>query len=103
MLQLLRGWCLIGLLGLFVVGCSRPSTPPQPPSQAQPVVGSNDELKQRLEYIATSGAGGSALGGLREAVEKAGDASLVKDLGDLEKTQDPEQLKAIAKRMLEKL
>jgi hypothetical protein len=103
MMQFLRGCCLIGLLAVLVVGCGRPSTPANPPAPDQPVLGSNAELKQRLEYIANSGIGGSALGGLREAVEKVGDATLVKDLGDLERTQDPEQLKAIAKRMASKL
>lgn len=103
MMQLLRGWCLVGILALLAVGCSGPSTPPSPPAPDQPVLSSNAELKQRLEYIATSGVGGSALGGLREAVEKVGDASLVKDLGELEQAQDPERLKAIAKRMVDKL
>jgi hypothetical protein len=97
---LLFGLCLAGLLAA-VIGCGPSSK--GTPAPSQPTIGSNQDLKQRLEYIAQSGVTGSALGGLQDAVKKAGKPELEKDLGELEKAQSPDAVKAIAKRMADKL
>jgi len=64
---------------------------------------SNQELKQRLSYIAESGQTGSALGGMDEIVKKAGKPDLEKDFAELQKAQSPDAAKQIAKRMADKL
>jgi hypothetical protein len=102
-MQLIRSVGLICLLSFLLVGCTGPSTPPSPTPPSQPTVESNEVLKQRLNGMAESGTAGSALGGMREAIQKLGKEDLLKDLDELEKAQDPAAVKAIAKRMLEKL
>ena len=102
-MQLIRSFGVICLLSLVLFGCNRPSTPPAPTPPSQPVVESNEVLKQRLNGMVESGNAGSALGGMREAIQKLGKEDLLQDLGELENTRDPATIKSIAKRMLEKL
>jgi hypothetical protein len=67
-----------------------------------------DQLKTRLTGINESGQAGSATEGLGEAidglsVDESKKAALKKDLAELNVATDPEKIKAISKRMLEKL
>ena len=96
----LIGLCLAALLMAAVSGCG--PTPKQIESKA-PEINSNQELKQRLSYMAESGFTGSALAGLQDGIKKLGKEDLNEDLAELEKAQDPETVKKIAKRMVDKL
>lgn len=98
----LLGLCLAVVLATSMAGCDGSSSKPVP-SNPQPVINSNEELKQRLNYMAESGVTGSALGGLQEGIKKLGKEDLDKDLAELEKAHDPATVKQIAKRMAEKL
>lgn len=97
----------VGLL--LTVGCGGPEVTVDPAASAPPVVSGKDQIKQRLQSIIDSGSGGSAVGGLREALEelKKTDAALaeglLKDLAQLEPMQDPNQIKGMAQRMFDKL
>ena len=69
-----------------------------------------EELKKMLQDLAQSGAGGSALMGVKESIDKAvrpTDAKLAddltKDFTDLSGVQDPAKIKEIATRMAGKL
>jgi len=95
--------CLAVLLAAAMSGCGGPSSSQKAGSTAQPVIGSNAELKQRLNYIAESGQTGSALGGLQDSIKKLGKADLEKDLAELEQAKSPDAIKTIAKRMADKL
>lgn len=70
---------------------------------------SREELKTKLNEIAASGVGGSALSGVRPALDelKASDADLAEQLTSdyelLQQATDPQQIKTIAKRMADKL
>lgn len=87
-----------------VVGCSNP---PAPGTVVTPIdqqeVSGNAELKSRLESIAETGMTGSGLAGLREAIEKGGDAGLLADYQRLEAAATPEEAKTIAASMAGKL
>lgn len=98
----LAGVCLTGLLAFALSGCGGPA-PSSKSAPAQPVLNSNQELKERLNYIANSGVTGSALGGMPEIIKKSGKPELEKDYAELEKAQSPDQIKSIAKRMADKL
>ena len=66
-------------------------------------------MKQTLDEVGKTGEAGSATAGLRAGIEAlnakdpAKGAGLLKDLGDLEATTNPEELKAIAKKMASQL
>lgn len=70
---------------------------------------SKSELKARLSEIATTGAAGSSLAGMKESIEalKATDGPLAEgllaDLAKLETTTNETQIKSIAKEMAAKL
>lgn len=72
-------------------------------------VSGKEELKKRLSSVAQTGSGGSGLAGIKEAIMelKASDAvvaeQLMVDLGQLETLEDPEQIKALAKQMSDRL
>jgi hypothetical protein len=72
-------------------------------------IAGKDQLKQRLEGVIQSGATGSALGGVREAIVEIqkSDAALgnglMKDYEELEKATGAEKIKSIAQRMVTKL
>lgn len=99
--------CLFGV----VLGCGGGNSGPADPapsldaSKAVPT----DQLKQTLDEVGKTGEAGSATAGLRAGIEAlnakdpAKGAGLLKDLGDLEATTDPEELKMIAKRMASQL
>ncbi len=99
----------VGLL-VAVLGCGGTGTPPDIPSTEEALkVSGKDQLKQRLEGIAASGAGGSGLAGLSDAIKglQGSDAALadqlLKDLSVLENMQNPEQIKAQASKMVAKI
>lgn len=76
---------------------------------ANPVLSGKDQVKERLQAVATSGSGGSALGGIRDALNelKKTDAvladQLLNDLTAMEQTDDAETLKKMATDMISKL
>jgi len=92
------------------VGCPGPSAsgPSQSSNEAH-VVSGKAQLKERLETIAQTGSGGSAVSGMRQGLDelKKTDApladSLLKDLEALEKLQDQAAIKAAARKMADKL
>ncbi len=99
------------VLGMFLIGCGS-SLPP--PSTKNPVdektVGAKEDLKKMLQSIADSGAGGSAMMGVKESIDKAvrpSDAKLAddltKDFDALSSTRDAAKIKEIATRMAGKL
>src|SRR5262245_1649627 len=71
-------------------------------------VNSRDDLKKRLQDLSQSGIGGSAFAGLRTSIEglRATDGpladALLGDLNDLQKADDPEDVKRIAARMAQR-
>ena len=100
---------LISLGLLLTIGCGGPEVTADPAASAPPAVSGKDQIKQRLQAVIDSGSGGSALGGIREALEdlKKTDAALaeglLKDLAQLEPLQDQNQIKGMAQRMFDKL
>lgn len=107
---MLRSWWLLMMSVVVLAGCGGTGTPPELPSTEKALqVSGKDQLKQRLESVAQTGAGGSGLAGIREAIEamKATDASLaeelLKDMESLDKAQTPDQIKAVAGRMAVKI
>lgn len=105
-----RSWWLLIISVVVLTGCGGTGTPPDLPNTEKALqVSGKDQLKQRLESVAQTGAGGSGLAGIREAIDaiKASDASLaeqlLKDMDALDKAQTPDQIKAIAGRMAVKI
>ena len=100
-------------IGSFIAGCGGgvedgPVSGPAPPTLDEAnKVGSTAELKTRLEAVAASGQGGSGLAGIQSAIDELQDASLKgtlsKDYAQLEKASDPAKIKALAKKMADKL
>jgi len=92
-------------VGLTGCGRSRMGTGTNAPAaEAKPTIESDAQLKERLEYIANSGAAGSALGGLPEFIEKhAKQKELMAEFKKLQAATTPDQIKSIAKAMLGKL
>jgi hypothetical protein len=112
--QIVRRSAFAAGLGLAVACCGcgggEPADPAPVDVEAASKADSTSELKARLNEIATTGSGGSATAGLRPSIEelvKSGDPQkgneLLSDLALLEASQDPEEIKAIAKRMADKL
>lgn len=104
----LRG-CAVAL-SIAIFGCGGPAPNPNAPAAVDDTpLGSTEELKALLEEIANTGATGSAAAGLRPSIEvlqktdPAKAAALMKDLNQLEQTEDSERAKAIAKRMAAQL
>ena len=107
--------CLTVLLGGSVLICSSgcgggsSSGPVTAKTSESPVISGKDQVKERLQAVAASGSGGSALGGVRQALEelKKTDAALadqlLQDLSALEQTDDVETLKKLATDMIAKL
>lgn len=87
---------------LCLVGCG-PGTSAPSPESPPPEVSSEQQFKERLQFIADNGGMGSAFAGIVEMAEKTGDSSLVTDAKKLVQVQTPEQAKTIAKSMLGKL
>jgi hypothetical protein len=107
---MLRSLWLLVISAMVLTGCGGTGSPPDLPSTEKALqVSGKDQLKQRLESVAQSGAGGSGLAGISDAIQalKATDASLaeqlLKDLDALEKAQSADQIKAIAGRMAVKI
>lgn len=94
-----RHVCALMIISL-AFGCG--SGAPAPAPSVSPAVSSADQLKERLKYVAESGTGGSALAGMPEMIEKT-DKSLMPDFQALERAQTPDQVKAAAKKLLDKL
>jgi len=87
----------------LILGCgSRGSAPALDPDP--PTIASTDELRQRLEYIATSGIAGSGLAGMPEIIGRLENAAAFQaDYRRLETAASPEEVKSIAQEMLKKL
>lgn len=103
-MKYLKGLALLASLGsplVLAVGCGGGAPAPAP--VVDPALKDKAELKSRLDGIAQTGNAGSALAGMRQEIEKIGDKSLTADLDQLEKAQNPEIVKQIAKRMSDKL
>src|SRR5262245_25525404 len=72
-------------------------------------VSTKDDLKKRLSDLSESGIGGSAFAGLRTSIEslRATDGpladALLGDLNDLQKADNPGDVKRIAARMAQRL
>lgn len=100
---------LLIALSLALSGCGGPTTTQNAPIKEDKPLGSTAELKKLLEEIASTGATGSAAAGLRPSIEElqktdsAKGNALMKDLNQLEQTENSEQAKAIAKRMAAQL
>lgn len=108
--HMLRALWPLMISAVVLSGCGGTGTPPELPSTEKAMqVSGKDQLKQRLESVAQSGAGGSGLAGIGEAIQalKATDASLAeqlqKDFSALEQAQSADQIKAIAGRMAGKI
>lgn len=87
-----------------VAGCDGGAGPSNAPASVEPTIGSDEQLRERLQYIADSGVAGSGLGGLPEFIEKhAKKAELMADYKKLQAASSPDQIKSIAKAMLGKL
>ncbi len=98
-------------MSISAFGCGG-SPAPQPPvdSAKERQVNSTAELKKRLEEMAASGSGGSAVLGLKESIDQTIRSSnakladeLMKDVELLQSTTDPAEIKTIATRMAGKL
>jgi hypothetical protein len=76
--------------------------------QAHAVSG-KEQIKARLAEIASTGSGGSAVSGLRDGLNelKKTDAALadqlLQDVGRLETLQDPNEIKALAGQMADRI
>ena len=96
-------------LAAALPGCGGSEVEVQSQSEATPVTGGKEQIKARLSEIATTGSGGSAVSGIREALTelKATDEALanqlLRDLDRLETLSDPNQIKALAGSMADKL
>ncbi len=100
----LVSFLLVAAVALGPTGCSRQRGAPGGPEGVTPAVSSDAELRSRLEYIANTGVTGSGLGGLPEFFEShPKKADLMADFKKLETAASPEQAKAVAKKMLERL
>lgn len=93
----------------FATGCgSSQSTAPSLSPEQLNAANSREELK-RLQDIASSGAAGSALAGMKGGIEalKATDeklaTTLLADYEKLEKANGPAQVKSLAKKMADSL
>jgi hypothetical protein len=87
-----------------VAGCESGAGPSNAPASVEPSIGSDEQLRERLQYIAETGVAGSGLGGLPEFIEKhSKKAELMADFKKLQAAGSPEQIKSIAKTMLGKL
>jgi len=107
-MQSTRRVVLAALALVWFAGCgsSGPAVPPEKPKE----YASTNDLKARLEEIAKTGVGGSAVMGFQESIEKtvrpknaALADELLQDLKELEHATEAEQTKAIATRMAGKL
>lgn len=98
------GFVAAACLGAGLVGCGGGAGPSNAPATVEPSIGSDEQLRERLQYIADSGVAGSGLGGLPEFIEKhAKKAELMADYKKLQAASSPDQIKSIAKAMLGKL
>jgi hypothetical protein len=91
----------------FLPGCGESDVPEPVPVEETNKPESSDDLKSRLQEIAESGEAGSRAAGLRPAIEElesgAVKEELLKNLSKLESSNNPEQVKSIAKEMVSKL
>ena len=99
------------LFGFLLSGCGQSEPPVNTKNPVEDkTVGAKEDLKKMLQDLAQSGAGGSALMGVKESIDKAVRPSdvkladdLTKDFADLSGVQDPAKIKEIATRMAGKL
>ena len=99
--------CLVGVS----LGCGQDGVVPAPADTpvTTEVALPTDQLKKTLEVIANTGEAGSAAAGLRPGIEalKAKDAAkgaaLLNDLEQLESSNNPTQIKSLAKKMAAQL
>lgn len=90
-------------------GCGGPTVKVEDKSGTAPAPTGKEQIKKRLTEIAGSGIGGSAVSGIRDALNelKKTDAALAEglltDLDELEKLEDSDQIKAKAGQMAGRL
>lgn len=103
------GYSLALVCMLTVIGCGGDGVP-KPTSVQQPTpVDSSTAIKNMINDIANSGELGSGSESLKSELEKmkatdeAKAKALLADVERMEKMSDPEQIKAAAKKMAEKL
>ena len=98
------GFVAVACMVAGVAGCDGGAGPSNAPASVEPSIGSDEQLRERLQYIADTGVAGSGLGGLPEFIEKhSKKAELMADFKKLQAAGSPEQIKSIAKAMLGKL
>lgn len=98
--------CLLGL----VLGCG-PGAPPPEGIAPEPNISAVDatSLKKMLEDIVNTGEAGSAAAGLRPSIDaiNATDpgkgSSLLSELSELEQATNPDEVREVARRMLDSL
>ena len=101
--------CAALLLAVSLLGCggggSGAALPEGGQSGADKLAQQNiDQIKAKLQPIADSGVvGGSAIYGMDKSLKSAGKEALIPELDKLMKAKAPDQVKAIAKGMIEKL
>ena len=100
----MRIFCLLMFLIVPLTGCQ--SRPEDRVSLPKPTL---QDLKQSLTSVSETGEGGSSLGGVQAALEaiKGDQADLHQQLmplfDQMNATEDPEEIKKLAKEMLGKL
>jgi hypothetical protein len=98
----------LSVLAVSLAGCGGGSGAALPEGQlsgAQAAANQTiEQAKARLQPIADSGVvGGSSLYGLDEVLKKAGKEALLPELNKLMKAKKPDEIKAIAKKIIEQL
>lgn len=91
-------------------GCGGPEVVVDPKASESAPVDGKEQIKQKLDAIASSGIGGSACGGIRDglmALKNTSDSQLadqlLTELQELEQLQDSEEIKAKAAAMAAQL
>ena len=100
---------VVAFVGMAILPGCTPTVKIDPKSSASPVLSGKEQVKASLNAIASSGSGGSAVGGVRDALielkktEAPLAEQLLNNLVTLEQLQDSEQIKTLASQMAAKL
>ena len=107
--SLLEMSVIVAFIGIAILPGCGPTVKVDPKANTSPVLTGKEQVKERLKAIASSGSGGSATGGVRDALielkktEAPLADQLLQDLAKLEQLQDSAQIKALANAMVAKL